>query len=242
MTQNGEAQEHRQMRMSRQTALVGKEVENLSVLILGVGGIGSNAAHLLVSMGVHDITLLDPDTVEQENLFPAWFAPSLVGEPKVFAVQAMLGEFGVVANAYHATIEEYEPDKDTIYDIILVCTDDIESRAKAFHKLRNHTAWWIDGRMGGMGCDMFCFNLSDVDAVKSYIDELVPFESKLLCGEKATAYNTKGALMMMLGWMIRDISMEEAYPFYMISCIGERNSIISVPTAPESIGEIPVAA
>lgn len=238
MTQNGQAVEHRQTRMSRQTMLVGEQVEGLKVLVVGVGGIGSNAAHTLVSMGVHDITLLDFDTVQQENLFPGWFHPAGVGLNKAVAVASQLETFGIKATAIESKIEDFEPDPKTMYDIVIVGTDDIESRALAFKKLRSKTAWWIDGRMGGMGADMFCFHMLDTDAVNDYAKhQLVPFKSNLLCGEKATAYNTKGALMMFLGWNIRDITMENFHPFYMLTVIGERNTIIPVARPPEETEE-----
>ena len=237
MAQSPEAEELHNARMSRQALLVGKGVEDLRVFVVGVGGIGSNATHLLVSMGVHNITVLDPDMVEEENLFPAWFHPEHVGNLKIDAVQSQANWYGVEIDTINCMIDDLELGDEQEFDIVIVGTDDIESRAQAWKKLNDHTSWWIDARMGGMGADMFCFHTGDPDAVRSYTTEqLEPFASTLLCGEKATAYNTKGAIMMMLGWNIRDITMDGFYPFYFMSVIGERNSLISSPKPP-IIGE-----
>ncbi|OKY77867.1 MAG: Dinucleotide-utilizing enzyme involved in molybdopterin and thiamine biosynthesis ThiF [Candidatus Methanohalarchaeum thermophilum] len=45
-----------------------EKVNDLKVLVSGVGGIGGTAAEYLVRLGIGEIRLLDPDTVELSNL------------------------------------------------------------------------------------------------------------------------------------------------------------------------------
>jgi molybdopterin/thiamine biosynthesis adenylyltransferase len=56
------------------------------VVILGVGALGSETARLLGQAGAGQLTLCDPDTVEESNLSRgALFSPADIGQPKVHA-------------------------------------------------------------------------------------------------------------------------------------------------------------
>lgn len=224
MAQTSRAKELRDERMSRQNRLLNDAIEHLSVIIVGVGSIGSNAAHLLVSMGIHNITLIDHDGVSEENIFPSWFYPKHVGLPKVTAVYRQLEEYGVLASAYEQDISDFSVKK--YYDVCIVATDSIESRMIAFEKLRYNCVWWLDARMGGDSCELFSFNTADDLALRTYQQlELRPVTEQLLCGEKATAYNTKGSLIQFIGWSLRDIT-DGKVPTYQLSAAGTNKMVI----------------
>lgn len=57
-----------------------------TVAILGCGGLGSNCAAMLVRAGVSDLTLVDFDDVEPDNLNRQLFFADQVGMPKVEAL------------------------------------------------------------------------------------------------------------------------------------------------------------
>lgn len=60
------------------------------VAIVGCGGLGSNAAHMLVRAGVGELTLIDFDVVEADNLNRQLFFPDQIGLPKTEALAATL--------------------------------------------------------------------------------------------------------------------------------------------------------
>ncbi len=51
------------------------------VILIGLGALGSHAADLLIRMGVR-VWLVDPDTVEEENLPQSLYYPHEIGMPK----------------------------------------------------------------------------------------------------------------------------------------------------------------
>ena len=77
-----------------------RSLKELEIAIIGVGGIGSNLAALLVpSLTQGDlvkqfekikINLYDSDEVEENNIFHQRFFPSNIGEKKVVATYANL--------------------------------------------------------------------------------------------------------------------------------------------------------
>ena len=72
------------------------------VAIVGCGGLGSNAASMLVRSGVGELTLIDFDVVEESNLNRQLFFRDQLGLPKTQALSATLLRInpGVKLNAY----------------------------------------------------------------------------------------------------------------------------------------------
>lgn len=65
-------------------------LEGRSVLILGCGGLGSNAAGMLVRSGVGHLVLVDFDVVDEHNLNRQFFFLDQVGVPKTEALAVNL--------------------------------------------------------------------------------------------------------------------------------------------------------
>ena len=64
-----------------------QEIKNKSVLIVGVGGIGSVASEMLTRCGIGKLILYDYDTVELANMNRLFFTPTQVGMSKVQAAK-----------------------------------------------------------------------------------------------------------------------------------------------------------
>lgn len=60
------------------------------VAIVGCGGLGSNAAMMLVRAGVRELTLVDYDVVDRSNLNRQMFFPDQIGEAKTEALAETL--------------------------------------------------------------------------------------------------------------------------------------------------------
>lgn len=180
------------------------------VLIVGCGGIGSNAYHLLVSMGVTDFTLVDHDEVNDENVFPG-FLPGPTGVKKAQALADWGRTHDVVSTAIMEWVEDAYIDDD--FDLILVGTDNLESRRFCFSKLRHMSPWLIDGRMGGTSAAVLTIPTSDDDIGGLYWEYLQGNNTPLECGMKATAMLTKGFIVGMIGQSVYDI-LHKREPFY----------------------------
>ncbi len=64
-----------------------QEIKNKSVLIVGVGGIGSVASEMLTRCGIGKLIIYDYDTVELANMNRLFFTPTQVGMSKVQAAK-----------------------------------------------------------------------------------------------------------------------------------------------------------
>jgi molybdopterin/thiamine biosynthesis adenylyltransferase len=72
-----------------------RRLRDATVGIVGVGGLGSLVAEQLVRLGVEDLVIVDPDTVEESNLSRLFGAfDHHVGKPKVTAVREHLWQCG----------------------------------------------------------------------------------------------------------------------------------------------------
>jgi len=70
-------------RYIRQQELVDQErLSDLKVTIIGCGAVGSFSALSLCKMGVKHLTLIDPDTVNSENLPNQFFRECDLGKKK----------------------------------------------------------------------------------------------------------------------------------------------------------------
>jgi hypothetical protein len=76
-----------------------RTLRETELVLVGCGGIGSNLAVLLASVGAGRLTLVDDDAVEASNLNRLlWATPSDIGRAKVVALAAHLeSRFGVAA-------------------------------------------------------------------------------------------------------------------------------------------------
>jgi molybdopterin-synthase adenylyltransferase len=83
-----------QERYARHGPIPGWDQERLraaSVVLCGIGALGTEAARLLAQSGVGALTLCDADTVEESNLSRgALFGPADIGSPKVTAAARAL--------------------------------------------------------------------------------------------------------------------------------------------------------
>jgi hypothetical protein len=130
--------------------------DELSIAIVGVGGIGSNLASLLVpalSQGRLskrfnriNINLYDSDKVEKENIFHQRFNHSNIGQTKVLATKKNLMSFEsdklqIIPNGKDVRLIEDIEDN----DLIVVCVDSSDARIV----VHSTNSKWLDLRCRG---------------------------------------------------------------------------------------------
>ena len=145
-------------RYARQTMLpeIGPEgqrrLREASVLIVGLGGLGSPVATYLTGAGTGRIGLCDPDTVSLSNLQrQVLYTEDQIGRPKTDAARERLA-----AMSGHTRMELY-PDGLTAenareiisrYDLVVDCCDNFATRYLIDDACRDCDRPWIYGSIG----------------------------------------------------------------------------------------------
>ncbi len=137
------------MRYSRQELVIGKtnqkKLEKSKVCILGVGALGSLSAELLVRAGVRNLVLIDRDYIEEDNLQRQHlFSEEDVGKPKVIAAKERLEKINskvkikvVFDNLDQSNVKLLNS------DLVLDCTDNMETRFLVNEYCRKNKIKWI---------------------------------------------------------------------------------------------------
>ena len=97
------------------------------VLVIGAGGIGSFLIPLLDRVGLYDITVADPDKVEDKNLSYQNFEFDDVGE---FKVDAMLHKYCHMKVSRYPILTEKQMQG---YDLVICCVDNLSVRRTLYN-------------------------------------------------------------------------------------------------------------
>ncbi|XP_026492673.2 ubiquitin-like modifier-activating enzyme 5 [Vanessa tameamea] len=119
-----------------------EKIRELSVAVVGVGGVGSVTAEMLTRCGIGKLILFDYDKVELANMNRLFFQPHQAGLSKVDAAAGTLQSINpdVAIDAYNyniTTVDNFQNFCDTIstssltggpVDLVLSCVDNFEAR------------------------------------------------------------------------------------------------------------------
>ncbi|XP_023951516.2 ubiquitin-like modifier-activating enzyme 5 [Bicyclus anynana] len=119
-----------------------EKIRELSVAVVGVGGVGSVTAEMLTRCGIGKLILFDYDKVELANMNRLFFQPHQAGLSKVDAAAATLQAINpdVAIDAYNyniTTVDNFQKFCDTIstgsltggpVELVLSCVDNFEAR------------------------------------------------------------------------------------------------------------------
>ena len=120
-----------------------EEIRSFTVIIVGIGGIGSVVAEMLTRCGIGKLILYDYDKVELANMNRMFYLPSHEGLAKVDAAKKSLNDINpdTLIEAYNqnvCTIENFNAFKDKIMtgglvehtrvDLVLSCVDNYAAR------------------------------------------------------------------------------------------------------------------
>jgi adenylyltransferase/sulfurtransferase len=138
-----------QQRYSRQELLLGKAQQNLlqskTVAIIGVGGLGSPAAEMLARIGV-SLLLIDKDKIEKSNLPRQFlFEEKDVGKSKALTAKNKLEKINsnLKIKAYNIELNQQNLNLIKNADLILDCTDNLETRFLINKFCHQHKIPWI---------------------------------------------------------------------------------------------------
>lgn len=172
-------------------------ISNSSILIGGVGGIGSWLAMLLARTNVHELWLFDDDKVEAVNLAGQFFGVSDIGKYKVEAVTQRVRD---MANLYRCNYskEKYTRGKFT-WDIMMCGFDNMDARRVFFDKwqydARRRTdsskCLFLDGRLSAETLQVYCIQGDDTQAMHEYMEHCLFSDEEAdhtVCSYKQTSF------------------------------------------------------
>ena len=108
------------------------------VLIIGAGGIGSHLIPCLARTGVYELTVFDPDTVEEKNLTYQNFTDSMLDKHKV---SCFAGWPYVIPQPYKVLTQNQISN----YDLVVCCADNLAVRQMLYKTGMS----WLDLRAQG---------------------------------------------------------------------------------------------
>lgn len=134
------------------------------VTVIGCGGIGSNVAFELITMGFKSFVLYDDDVVEPRNLASQKaFRHRDLYRPKVEALAEVLIEYGAVEVLVR---QRLFTDEDIIEGAIVIgAVDSMVSRKIIWKAVTNSpdVELYLDGRLGGQTAQIFAIEPLDGD-------------------------------------------------------------------------------
>lgn len=222
------------LNLTRQNLII-PAPELFSPLIIGAGGIGSNVAHILSSMGISSV-IFDFDVVGDENISPQFYLKEEIGKPKASTLSNRLNKMYDVNNI---GIDERYENQIVEADVVILGLDSLKARKDVLDGISFPFTYLIDGRMGGVTCAIYGFtNLYNLELrkfenglrgqlvekeaeelqqktlnkLKLYTEGLESKEAVLPCGLKSTAFFTKGILSGMIASYLLRIQRYEDIP------------------------------
>lgn len=141
------------MRYSRQSILkeIGKsgqeKIRKTTICVIGVGGLGSNAAELLFRAGIGCLILIDNDKVDITNLQrQSLYTEKDIGKKKAEAAKQRLKEINSEVEIIVHTVELTSKNADLMHsDLILDCTDNLNTRYLINNYCTKHKIPWVHG-------------------------------------------------------------------------------------------------
>lgn len=184
------------MDLSRQSNIIKRSPAGIKMLIIGAGGIGSNAAYMAACMGIGKITVYDPDDVGEENIAPQFYGVPDVGLSKALTLAVSINNT-IGERVVKGVPERYVNQRERA-NIVLIGVDSLQKREDIW--IENDIRWdvWLDGRMGGTMFTLYTVTRDREKAIR-YMDSLKATEMELACGMKATAFITKGMAQGVIG-------------------------------------------
>lgn len=182
-----------------------------SIVLAGVGGIGSYVAFLLSRMKPASITLYDPDTVEEVNMSGQLYSKKNIGKAKVDSMAEMMADYSNFFNVMSI------PNRFTIAspaENIMICGfDNMQARRQFFNRWIQYMTvlpeeerkkcLFIDGRLAAEEFQVFCITGDDTYHQDMYRRDYLFSDDEAdetVCSYKQTSHcaNMIGSIMVNL--------------------------------------------
>lgn len=175
-------------RFQRQLDIVSPEQLSFPIVVIGAGAIGSAAVVTLAKMGCSDITVWDNDVLEEHNVPNQLCKPSMVGKPKLDALQELTEDLtGVLIKAEY---RRYRGQK--LRGVVIAAVDSMDARLDIWKrvKLDPDVPLLIDGRMGAEFARIYAIHPCDPEEIDFYESNLYTSSEAepLPCSARSVVY------------------------------------------------------
>lgn len=203
--------------------------ENLSITLIGAGGIGAATALALAKMGVGMLTVWDDDTVCETNLPTQFHRLSDLGRLKVQALSQLVLDFSDDTE-FVAVPDRVTPSGCWGLDdyIVISAVDSIKARKGIWQVVKQgNVRWYLDSRMAAEE-----FHLFTVDMLKStdWYEQMLAAEDDtsvpdLPCTAKSTIFCGFIAAGQ-IGSAVKKIAVGQKNPRVLVHHIAANNLMV----------------
>ena len=154
-----------------------RKVQEKTIILAGVGGIGSNMAVILAKLNPSSIYIFDADFVDASNLAGQFYSNDDIGKAKVDALAASVAKYTNYSSIF-AINRRYERGEEIIADIMICGFDNMRSRNQYFHTWKDHVlslpeerrkdCLFMDGRLTADEFQIFCMTGEDSYYMRDY--------------------------------------------------------------------------
>lgn len=174
-------------------------IQETSIILAGIGGIGSYCAYQLARMKPKTLLLYDNDVVELANMSGQLFSREDVGTAKVNAITKFITNYTTANNVF--AIRGFFDDKSAAGDIMICGFDNMKARKTFFESWKKHVlnkpeeerykCLYLDGRLSIDTLQVFCITGEDFCYMKEYEEDYLFFDEEAdetICSLKQTTY------------------------------------------------------
>jgi len=175
-----------------------EEIRKKTIILAGVGGIGSWTCLLLARVQPTNIVIYDDDTVESANMSGQLYGINDVGRNKVDAIVSTIQTYASF-NSVFGISQKFTSESEAA-DIMICGFDSMAARKIFFTSWKNHVVakainerkhcLFIDGRLSAEYLEVYSISGDDAEAITMYEGTLFSDEEadETLCSYKQTSY------------------------------------------------------
>ena len=207
------------------------KIREKTVVLAGVGGIGSYVGFLLARMKVAALFIYDPDIVETANMSGQLYSSTDVGRPKVEALSDMVIRYAGYGSTF--AVSERFTEESEAADIMICGFDSMAARAIFFNKWEEHVlakpeeergnCLFIDGRLAAEEFQVLCIKGNDECNINRYKEDFL-FSDKeadeTICSYKQTTFMANMIASVMVNLFVNFVAnqceplIDRDLPFY----------------------------
>lgn len=206
-------------------------IQRKTVILAGVGGIGSYVGFLLARMKPAALFIYDPDIVETVNMSGQLYSREDVGSAKVSALSGMISKY-CDYNSVFAVPERFDESNDAS-DIMICGFDNMTARKIFFNKWLDHVrskseaeranCLYIDGRLAAEEFQVLCIKGDDEFNINRYEKEFLFSDIEAdatVCSYKQTTFMANMIASVMVNLFVNFVAnqceplIDRDLPFY----------------------------
>ena len=163
-----------------------ENIQKKTVILAGVGGIGSYVGFLLARMKPASMFIYDDDIVEAVNMSGQLYGQSDLGRPKVSALAEMIRNYAGYSSVF--AISERFTNESEASDIMICGFDNMTARKLFFNKWVSHVQ---SGRLAAEEFQILCIKGDDEYNINRYSNEFLFSDAEAdetICSYKQTTF------------------------------------------------------